>query len=136
MPPFVKLNFATPWIGSLHIALIALAIATAPVFAHHGASAFDPSKEITIDGTVTNFVFSNPHVQVFFQTINNQGVTEAWQGELPAPNTLIRAGWSKRTLKPGDPVTIIGFPAWKGQRVLWIRKIVGALGQPLPLGGD
>ena len=115
------------------VGLIAIGV---PLFAHHGASAFDPSKEITVQGTVTSFVFSNPHVQVFFEVIGGRGEKEAWQGELTAPNKLIRAGWSKRTLQTGDHLTITGFQAWKGERVLWIRKLTGPDGRALPLGED
>jgi hypothetical protein len=115
---------------------VGLIVVIVPMFAHHGASAFDPSKEITVQGMVTGFVFSNPHVQVFFEVNGARGQKETWQGELTAPNKLIRAGWSKRTLQMGDPVTITGFQAWKGERVLWIRKMIGPDGRPLPLGED
>jgi hypothetical protein len=121
------------WLRTVSIGLIAIAV---PVFAYHGASAFDPNKEVTVQGKVTDFVFSNPHVQVFFEASGDHGGKEAWQGELTAPNKLIRAGWSKHTLKPGDPITITGFQAWRGERVLWVRKMIGPGGQPLPLGGD
>jgi hypothetical protein len=128
-----KVDFRMSWLGMASLGLIAIAM---PAFAHHGAAAFDPNKEITLRGTVTDFAFSNPHVQVFFEAIGDHGEKEAWQGELTAPNKLIRAGWSKRTLKPGDPITITGFQAWRGERVLWIRKMIGPRGQPLPLGED
>ncbi len=118
--------------GLLCLGLIVL---TANVSAHHGASAFDPSKEVTLTGIVTRLAFSNPHVQLFFDVIDDQGKREAWDGELPAPNTLMRAGWSPRTLKAGDPVTIIGFQGWKGQRSVWIRKMVSRA-RPLPEWGE
>jgi Family of unknown function (DUF6152) len=117
-------------------AIAALFVVTAPVFAHHGTAAFDTSKLVTVKGNITDFVFSNPHVQVYFEVTNDKGEKEAWQGELTAPNKLIRAGWNKRTLKPGDAVTISGFQVKSGQHTLWIRKLIGPEGEPLQLFED
>ncbi len=118
-------------------ALIALIAIAAPLFAHHGTAAFDTSKEVTIKGTITDFVFSNPHVQVFFKGKNDKGGDEEqWQGELTAPNKLIRAGWNKHTLKPGDPVTVTGYQVKSGEKTMWIRKMIGPDGQPMQLFED
>ena len=117
-------------------AITALFLTTAPVFAHHGTAAFETAKEVTVKGTITDFVFSNPHVQVYFEVTSEKGEKEAWQGELTAPNKLIRAGWNKRTLKPGDSVTVSGFQVKSGDHTLWIRKLIGPDGQPLQLFED
>jgi uncharacterized protein DUF6152 len=120
----------------LTAALVALFTAAAPVFAHHGTAAFETAKEVTVKGTITDFVFSNPHVQLYFEVKGDNGAKEAWQGELTAPNKLIRAGWNKRTLKPGDSVTVSGFQVKSGDHTLWIRKLIGPDGQPLQLFED
>jgi len=120
----------------LMAALAALFVVTVPVLAHHGTAAFNTDKEVVVKGNITDFVFSNPHVQVFFETTNDKGQKEAWQGELTAPNKLIRAGWNKRSLKPGDPVTITGFQVKSGEKTLWIRKLIGPDGQPMQLFED
>jgi len=117
-------------------AIAALFVVTAPVFAHHGTAAFDTEKVVTVKGNITDFVFSNPHVQVYFEVTNDKGQKEAWQGELTAPNKLIRAGWNKRSLKPGDAVTISGFQVKSGEHTLWIRKLIGPDGQPMQLFED
>lgn len=117
-------------------AVLAAVVATTPLSAHHGTAAFDTSKEVVVKGAITDFVFSNPHVQVFFEGTNAKGEKEQWQGELTAPNKLIRAGWNKRSLKPGDPVTITGFQVKSGERTLWIRKLIGPDGQPMQLSED
>lgn len=122
-------RIAHPRIVLLSVALISIAL---PAGAHHGAFAFDPSKEVTLQGVITQFTFSNPHVQIGFDVTSPAGETAAWQGELPAPNTLLRAGWNRRTLKPGDRVTITGFQAWRGERVVWVKKIVGPDGRAIP----
>jgi hypothetical protein len=111
---------------------IAALCAAMPVFAHHGTAAFDTSKMVTVTGTVTDFQFVNPHVQVYWACKNDKGETEMWQGELTAPNKLIRAGWEKHTLKPGDQVTVSGYQSQSGAHVIWIRKLIGPTGESLP----
>ena len=117
----------------LLLSVMAFAIASLPVFAHHGTAAFDTTKSVKTKGTVTDFQFTNPHVLLFFECKNEKGETEQWQGELTAPNKLIRAGWSKHTLKPGDSVTVGGYAAMSGAHTIWIRELIGPSGEALPL---
>ena len=124
-----KLLIAVPSV----IAALLLAL---PLLAHHGAAAFDVTKMVTVKGTVTDFQYVNPHVQVYFDVKSDKGETEAWQGELTAPNKLSRAGWTKRTLKPGDMITVTGNPAQNGAHTLWIRKLIGPDGESLQLFED
>jgi len=120
---------------ALAVLTVAVAMATLrlPAFAHHGTAAFDTTKTVKITGTVTNLQFTNPHVLLFFECKNEKGETEQWQGELTAPNKLIRAGWDKHTLKPGDSVTVSGNAAVSGAHTIWIRQLIGPSGQALPL---
>lgn len=104
--------------------------------AHHGGAAFDPRKPVTLKGTVTELQFTNPHVLVFFDVKNEQGQTTNWSGWLTAPNKLARAGWTKRTLKPGDAVTVTGAPHKEGALVIQIRSISGPDGKALPTFED
>ena len=126
---------------SIRVMIATLVIITAlllaiPLLAHHGAAAFDVTKMVTVKGTVTDFQYVNPHVQVYFDAKNDKGETETWQGELTAPNKLSRAGWTKRTLKPGDMITVTGNPAANGAHTLWIRKLIGPDGESLQLFED
>ncbi len=116
-------------------AAAALLLAT-PMFAHHGTAAFDTSKPVTVKGTVTEFVFLNPHCQVYFDVKNEKGEIEKWQGELTAPNKLARAGWTKKTLQPGDQIEATGFRLASGANTLWLRKVVDKNGESLPLFED
>ncbi len=116
--------------------VIAALLLARPLPAHHGAAAFDVTKMVTVKGTVTDFQYVNPHVQVYFDVRSDKGETEAWQGELTAPNKLSRAGWTKRTLKPGDMITVTGNPAQNGAHTLWIRKLIGPDGESLQLFED
>ena len=117
-------------------ALVGLMGTGQAIFAHHGTAAFDITTTVTVTGKITNFIFTNPHVQVYFEGKNDKGETGTWQGELTAPNKLTRAGWNKRTLKAGDSVTISGFQVKSGDHTFWIRKLIGPDGNSLPLFED
>jgi len=109
-------------IYALALALSLIAV-SAPMFAHHGTAAYDLSKTVTVKGRVTKFSFINPHCQVYFDVTNDKGVAEQWQAELTSPNHLMRTGWTKETLKPGDDVTITGYRTKDGTNSIWIGKI-------------
>lgn len=118
------------------VAVLALMIAL-PLFAHHGNAAYETTKTVTVQGTITDFEFINPHVMVFFEAKNDKGEIEKWQGELTSPNHLLRTGWTKETLKPGDQVTFSGLRAKSGATTLWITKIIAADGHEIALNtGD
>jgi hypothetical protein len=74
------------------VAAVALGAAIGPVLAHHGGAAYDQTKTVTFDATVTEMQFANPHVLIFFDVKNAAGQTEKWSGWLTAPNKLARAG--------------------------------------------
>ena len=102
---------------------LSLFVVSVPMFAHHGTAAYDLSKTVTVKGKVTKFNFINPHVQVFFDVTGDKGV-EQWQAELTSPNHLVRTGWNRDTLKPGDDVTITGYRTKDGSNSIWISKIL------------
>lgn len=110
-----------------------LLILSAPLLAHHGTAAFDTSQSITVKGTMTQFDFTNPHCELFFNVKNDKGEMERWEGELTAPNKLARAGWTKETLKAGDAVTVSGYVSKTGTHTIWIRTLIGPDGKSLPL---
>lgn len=93
-------------------------------FAHHGQAGYDNKAPVTVSGTVTDFLFSNPHCIVSFDVKDDKGELQKWQGELTSPNHLIRAGWNSHSLKSGDKVTITGWRAKSGANSLWITKTV------------
>ena len=114
------------------LAIILLMMAL-PSFAHHGNAAYDTTKTVTVQGTITDFQFINPHAMVFFEAKNDKGNIEKWQGELTSPNHLMRTGWTRETLKPGDQVTFGGLRAKSGATTLWITKVVAADGHEIAL---
>lgn len=124
-------NFRMKYIA-LYLALLAFAGAA---FAHHGTANYDTTKTITVKGVVTGFDFVNPHVEIFWDAKDDSGATQKWQGELTSPNRLTRLGWSKSSIKPGDTVTIGGYPTKSGSNEIWIQKVVLASGEELATGG-
>ena len=117
----------------LMMGVVTVLIASGPTFAHHGTAAYDTSRVVTVKGTMTDFRFINPHVQLFFDVKNDRGEIENWQAELTAPNKLSRAGWDKHTLKIGDSITATGYVAKDGVHTMWINKLIGPDGEELRL---
>ena len=100
------------WIAAAASSLGVIAVAQA----HHSFSAvFDGTKPVTLVGTVTKFEFINPHGWVSVDVAGAAGVPAGeWRVEVANPNALIRLGWRKDSLKPGDKVTIEGFRSHDG----------------------
>ena len=85
-----------------------------PAQAHHSFSMFDLAKESTIEGTVREFQWTNPHIWIQVLVAGADGKTVEWSIEGNSPSTLSRQGWSKRSLKPGDKVKIVMHPLRDG----------------------
>ncbi len=85
-------------------------LASSAVLAHHGfAGRYDEEHPFTVQGTVLEFEFINPHSAIIFEAKDQNGAMQRWHAELGGANALHRAdGWTKDTLKPGDKITIIG----------------------------
>lgn len=122
-------------LSALIITALVLAISS-PASPHHGTAAYDNATLTTVKGTVTNFQFANPHVQVSFDVNDDQGKIQNWQGEITSPSQLARAGgWNKNSLKPGDQVTISGNRAKNGSYTMVIKKVF-LNGEELKISGD
>ncbi|MEO6378806.1 MAG: DUF6152 family protein [Caulobacteraceae bacterium] len=74
--------------------------------AHHSFAMFDQSKRVTLNGTVKEFQWTNPHSWIQLNVANG-GATEEWAIEALSPNVLGRQGWKRNTLKPGDKITVV-----------------------------
>jgi len=108
----------------------AVLVVSAPLPAHHGEVNYDTEKAVSVKGTVTDFQFINPHVQIFMDVKNDKGEIEKWSCEARSPIMLVRVGgWDKNTLKPGDVITATGFRARSGSPILRLQKIVLADGK-------
>ena len=120
-----------PKLLSVLSGLTAVAIASS-AWGHHGRASYS-NDIITLDATVTDFRFVNPHVQVYFDVTNEAGEIEHWQGELTAPNRLARGGWTKTTFQPGDKIQITGYAARNDGKSVAIREILLENGEPIPM---
>ncbi len=113
--------------------ILGILFASGPLLAHHGEANYDTEKVASAKGTVTNFQFINPHVQIFLDVKNDKGEIEKWICEARSPTMLVRVGgWDKSTLKPGDVITASGHRARNGSNVLRLQKIVLADGREMP----
>jgi len=107
---------------SLLVGVIALnASASGPLLAHHGAASFDSAKMVTVTGTVTEYVWSNPHVLVKVDAKDDSGSLTHWVLEAWNPVTQTGRGWTKNTFKPGDEVVLEIFKAKNNQPIGEIR---------------
>jgi hypothetical protein len=116
-------------------AALLISMAGGSAFAHHGTASFDRTKVTILKGIVTNFIWANPHGGIEFDVTDAKGKVQKWQGSLTSPNWLARAGWTRKTLKPGDQITISGNQSKVRANTLWITRIQLANGQELPVGG-
>jgi hypothetical protein len=109
---------------------LGLSMICAQVFAHHGTSAYE-EHPITLKGTVTEFAWSNPHSQIYFDVVDDKGNAVHWSCETLSPSRLVRAGWTRTSLKPADKITIILLPAKNGTPVGYLEEVVLADGSKL-----
>src|ERR1051326_2603277 len=91
-----------------------------PVFAHHGtAGVYDYTHRITTKATVTQYIWANPHVQIYFTLKNDKGEEQIWGVETASPGNMLASGWTKNTFKAGDQISVSFVPA-KGDRAFGI----------------
>ena len=116
---------------ALALAAVCLVVSV-PISAHHGDAVYDTTvKPITLKGTVTQWVWANPHCVLQFDVTEN-GQVAHWVAETTAPPSLINRGWTKLSLKPGDQVAITVLPVKNGRTVGRLIEVVFPDGQKLP----
>jgi uncharacterized protein DUF6152 len=104
--------------------------------AHHGTGvAYQVDKLVTLKGTVTEWIWSNPHCGILFDVTDEQGNVVHWGAELGNPHMLSSAGFSRDLLKPGDKVTIVGHPSRSGAPRVEFKSMVLSDGRTLTMGG-
>ena len=93
------------------------------------------SKLVTVKGTVTTFVWQNPHPMISRDVRRDDGTIEKWSVGGPATNRMQASGWSRATLKPGDVITGIGYQFNDGQKIIRLEKVILPDGKELSVYG-
>jgi hypothetical protein len=94
---------------ALFAVAVGLVVTTTSMLAHHSfAAEFDANQPISLKGTVTKIEWMNPHTYFYIDVAGSDGQTVNWGLEMGSPNGLMRAGWTRNTLKVGDVVTVEG----------------------------
>lgn len=102
-------------LARIALGTIAAALIAAPSFAHHSYSMFDGQTTVTLEGTVKEFQWVNPHAWLLMDVTGADGVAAQWALELPSPGGLARNGWRPRMLTPGMNVTATAHPLKNGE---------------------
>ena len=110
--------------GALFVGLV-----STPVLAHHGNAAFDVGKTLELKGTVTEWIWANPHCWLKFDVKDESGKTVNWVVEATNSADLMERGWSRLLFKPGDSVTVALEPVKSGAPVGRVRSITLANGK-------
>ena len=113
---------------ALSAALGAALFAATPALAHHSNVAFEVTKVITITGVVKDFQWRNPHTWVLLTVDDGKGGKVDWAVEGRAPGVLLRAGWTKNSLKPGEMITVDMSPAKDGSKTGLVARVTKADG--------
>ena len=102
---------------------LAISIFSSPLVAHHGGAAYDTDKKVTVKGTVTDWLWSNPHCILQFDTNDASGQAVHWVTETENPSSMIRSGWTRDSLKVGDEISVVVVPPKTGGRIGRIVEI-------------
>ena len=109
---------------------VGLLLASMPALAHHSfAAEYDAAKPVTLTGTVTKVEWMNPHARFYIDVKDDAGKVTNWEFELGSPNGLMRAGWTRNSLKQGDSVTVSGSLAKDGSNLANARQVTLADGK-------
>jgi len=106
------------------------------VLAHHGGNLYDTTKAVELkEARITKFEWGTPHNQIFFDAKNAKGEIQHWVASTEPAGVMLERGWTRRSLKDGDIVTVYIFAAKNGATVGNLQKIVLADGKELTAGG-
>lgn len=122
----------------MNLALAAglVAASATAALAHHSAAMFDEEELVTLEATVVEFQYTNPHSWLIVEVENEDGTTTTWGFEAEGPSTLMRAGIRKSDLPPGTELTIRGNPMRDGRpAAAWVDAVLADGTQINPRNG-
>jgi Family of unknown function (DUF6152) len=122
----VKAKFCT-----LFVLATLFSITSGSLSAHHGNAAFDAGKKVTLKGTVTEWVWANPHCWLKFDVKDDKSNVVHWVAETNNAPDMIERGWSMHSFKTGDDVTVTVEPVKNGNPVGRVLSVVLPNGQTL-----
>jgi DNA/RNA endonuclease YhcR with UshA esterase domain len=100
---------------AVFVAGLGLLLSAGPALAHHAfAAEYDAKKPVKLTGTVTKLEWANPHTWFYVDVRDDSGNVTNWGFEMGSPNVLLRAGWTRNSMKSGDVVTVEGSRARDG----------------------
>ena len=113
---------------------VAMVLSAGLLYGHHSNSIYDESNYVSLRGTVAKFEFVNPHVLVHLDVKDREGNIVTWTTLGGPPNRMSKgAGWTSKTFRTGEELTIIGFPFRDGRPGMLYQKILRANGEVVPL---
>src|SRR5437016_1591427 len=123
-------------LGGTFGALVLLMVSV-PALAHHGTANFenDPAKRVTLKGSVVEWVWANPHCFLQFDAKGEDGKVVRWVVETSNPPDMVNRGWSIRSFKSGDEVTVTIRPVKNGKPIGSVVQVVLANGRVLSAVG-
>jgi len=111
-----------------------VAVSASTLFAHHGNASFDTSKQVTLKGTVTEWIWANPHCFLKIDAMDDTGSVRNWALETQNPTAMTQRGWSRKAFNIGDPVTVVLEAVKNGAPIGRIVTITLANGSTLSAG--
>ena len=117
------------------LAAAALLVAAAPSFAHNGTASFDTTRDLTLKGAVTDWIWANPHCFLKFDAKDETGTVRNWAVEVSNPTDMTKRGWARLSFKGGDQVTVNLQPVKNGAPIGRLKTVWLANGSALAAGG-
>lgn len=108
----------------LVVGILSVLVIPAPAAAHHGTASFDTSKDLTLKGTVTDWIWANPHCFLKFDAMDETGSVRNWAVEVSNPTDMTKRGWARSSFKVGDTVTVILQPVKNGAPIGRLKTVM------------
>ena len=117
------------------VAAAGIVAGAGPLLAHHGAATFDTGKEVVLEGTVVEWVWSNPHCFLKFDVKERDGSVRTWVTETSNPPDMVNRGWSRRSFRAGDAIKATIEPVKSGNPVGRLLDVTFSDGRKLSTRG-
>ncbi|HTI40890.1 MAG TPA: DUF6152 family protein [Vicinamibacterales bacterium] len=108
----------------LVLGMFAVLVVPATVAAHHGTASFDTSKDLSLKGTVTDWIWANPHCFLKFDAMDETGTVRNWAVEVSNPTDMTKRGWARSSFKIGDTVTVVLQPVKNGAPIGRLKTVM------------